>query len=173
VTGDEGSDGPPETELERVLAANRRYADSFAHGDLRSAPSSGLAILACIDARLNVERAFGLRTGDAHIVRNAGALATDDAIRSIVISQELFGTDRVLVVGHTRCGLMGRTDADIRHGLVERTGSDVAMAFGTFADLEASVRAQVERLRAHPWIRNVPIHGLIYDVETGRLSEVS
>jgi len=173
VTGDRGSDGPPETELERVLAANRRHAETFEHGDLRSAPSSGLAILACIDARLNVERAFGLRTGDAHIVRNAGALATDDAVRSIVVSQELFGTDQVLVVGHTGCGLMGGADADIRRRLVERTGSDVAMTFGTFTDLEASVRAQVERLRGHPWIRPVPIHGLIYDVETGLLRRLT
>ncbi len=165
-------DGPAGSGLSRILAANRRHVETFDGSELQAEPRAGLAILTCIDARLDVKAALGLRTSDAHIVRNAGAIATDDAIRSIVISQELFGTDRILVLGHTRCGLQGRTGADIRQRLVERTGVDLAIDFGTFPDLDASVRTQVERLRGHPWIRPVPIHGLIYDVDTGALSEV-
>ena len=160
-------------EYERLLAENRRYVETFDRSALTAAPLSGMAILACMDARLDVEEALGLRTGDAHIIRNAGGLATDDAIRSIVVSQELLGTDEVIVIGHTQCGLEGRTDADIRRRLVERTGREIPLAFGTFADVETSVRAQVDRLRSHPWIRPVPIHGLIFDVETGQLTDVA
>ena len=159
-------------EYQRILAENRRYVEAFDRSSLTAAPLSRLAILACMDARLDVEEALGLRTGDAHIIRNAGGLATDDAIRSIVVSQELLGTDEILVIGHTRCGLEGRSEADIRRRLVERTGEDTSLDFGTFADVRASVAAQLDRLRAHPWVRPVPIHGLIFDVATGRLSEV-
>ncbi len=160
-------------EYERLLSENRRYVDAFDRSALTAAPLSGLAILACMDARLDVEEALGLRTGDAHIIRNAGGLATDDAIRSIVVSQELLGTDEVVVIGHTHCGLEGRTDQEIRDRLVARTGTDDSIAFGTFMSVESSVRAQVDRLRNHPWVRGVPIHGLIFDVETGQLTEVA
>lgn len=159
-------------EYRRILAENRRYVDAFDRSALTASPLSGLAILACMDARLDVEEALGLRTGDAHIIRNAGGLATDDAIRSLIVSQELLGTDEVLVIGHTRCGLEGADDTTIRARLEERTGTSLDLAFGAFADVEASVRRQVERLRTHPWIRPVPIHGLIFDVATGRLIEV-
>lgn len=168
---DPGSAGA--SEYERVLAENRRYVEAFDRSALTAAPLSGLAVIACMDARLDVEEALGLRTGDAHIIRNAGGLATDDAIRSIVVSQELLGTDEVLVIGHTQCGLEGRTDADLHDRLVQRTGRDLPVTFGTFADVTTSVRAQVDRLRAHPWVRPVPIHGLVFDVATGRLSEVA
>jgi len=160
-------------EYERLLSENRRYVEAFDRSALTAAPLSGLAIIACMDARLDVEEALGLRTGDAHIIRNAGGLATDDAIRSIVVSQELLGTDEVVVIGHTRCGLEGRTDQELRDRLVTRTGADESIAFGTFMDVESSVRAQVDRLRNHPWVRRVPIHGLIFDVETGQLTEIA
>ena len=160
-------------EFDRILAENRRYVEAFDRSALTAAPLSGLAVIACMDARLDVEEALGLRTGDAHIIRNAGGLATDDAIRSVVVSQELLGTDEVVVIGHTECGLQGRADADIHRRLVERTGREVPLTFGTFSDVTESVRAQVERLRAHPWIRPVPIHGLVFDVGTGQLTEVA
>jgi carbonic anhydrase len=166
-----GSD--PAGEYDRVLAENRRYVEAFDRSALTAAPLSGLAILACMDARLDVEEALGLRTGDAHIIRNAGGLATDDAIRSIVVSQELLGTDEILVIGHTGCGLEGRTESEIRDALVARTNRDVPIAFGTFTDVSASVRAQVDHLRGHPWIRPVPIHGLLFDVATGQLVELT
>jgi carbonic anhydrase len=166
------ADGPM-AEYERILAENRRYVDAFDRSALTAAPLSGIAILACMDARLDVEEALGLRTGDAHIIRNAGGLATDDAIRSLVVSQELLGTDQVVVIGHTHCGLEGQTDQALREALIARTGSDVPMEFGSFPAVESSVRSQVERIRDHPWIRDVAIHGLIFDVETGELIEVA
>jgi carbonic anhydrase len=160
-------------EYERILDENRRYVEAFDRSALTAAPLSGLAIIACMDARLDVEETLGLRTGDAHIIRNAGGLATDDAIRSVIVSQERLGTDEVLVIGHTNCGLERADEQEMRDHLTERTGRRLDLEFGSFPDLEASVRAQVERLRAHPWVRPVPIHGLIFDVETGRLIEVS
>jgi carbonic anhydrase len=161
------------SEYERVLAENLRYTESFDRSALSAAPLSGLAILACMDARLDVEEALGLRTGDAHVIRNAGGLATDDAIRSLIISQQLLGTDEILVIGHTGCGLLGADEAGLRDRLAAQTGARLDLAFGSFADLDASVRAQVERLRAHPWIRRVPIHGLVFEVESGRLFEIA
>lgn len=169
-------DGPSEPdggEYARILRENRRYVDAFDRSALTAAPLSGLAIIACMDARLDVEEALGLRTGDAHIIRNAGGLATDDAIRSLIVSQERLGTDEVLVIGHTECGLERADEDGMRESLRGRTGRDLDIAFGSFPDLEASVRTQVERLRAHPWVRPVPIHGLIFDVASGRLIEVA
>jgi carbonic anhydrase len=160
-------------EFERILSENRRYVEAFDRSALTAAPLSGLAIIACMDARLDVEEALGLRTGDAHIIRNAGGLATDDAIRSIIVSQERLGTDEVLVIGHTSCGLEGADEDAMRDSLTGRTGRRLDLAFGSFSDVEASVRAQVERVRSHPWVRDVPVHGLIFEVETGRLIEVT
>jgi carbonic anhydrase len=155
------------------MAENHRYTDAFDRSALTAAPLTGLAILACMDARLDVEEALGLRTGDAHIIRNAGALASDDAIRSLIVSQQLLGTDEIIVIGHTGCGLLAIDETALRDRLSEETGRALDVRFGTFPDLEESVRAQVDRLRAHPWIKHVPIHGLIYEVETGRLREVA
>ena len=171
--------GPPTSaahgmgEYRRILGENRRYVEAFDRSALTAAPLSGLAIIACMDARLDVEEALGLRTGDAHIIRNAGGLATDDAIRSLIVSQERLGTDEVLVIGHTGCGLEGADEDEMRDRLSERTGRRLDLSFGSFADLETSVRAQVERITAHPWIRPVPVHGLIFDVATGRLIELA
>jgi carbonic anhydrase len=155
------------------MAENERYTDAFDRSALTAAPLTGLAILACMDARLDVEEALGLRTGDAHIIRNAGALASDDAIRSLIISQQLLGTDEVIVIGHTGCGLLAIDESALRDRLGSETGRALDIKFGAFPDLAASVRTQVERLRTHAWIKRVPIHGLIYDVETGRLHEVA
>src|SRR3954471_16871506 len=132
-----GSD--PAGEYDRVLAENRRYVEAFDRSALTAAPLSGLAILACMDARLDVEEALGLRTGDAHIIRNAGGLATDDAVRSLVVSQQLLGTNEVLVIGHTGCGLLGADESALRDRLVAATGQSVDLGFGAFDDLEASV----------------------------------
>jgi carbonic anhydrase len=155
-----------------ILAANARYAQTFDGASLAAAPSAGMAIIACMDARLDVAAALGLRPGGAHVIRNAGGIATDDAIRSVVLSQELLGTDTILVIGHTQCGLLGADEAALRAGLAARSGARINIGFGAFEDLEASVRASVERLRTHPWIRRVPVRGLIFDVATGRLTEV-
>ena len=160
-------------EYERLLAENERYTESFDRSALGPAPLSGLAIVACMDARLDVEEALGLHTGDAHIIRNAGGIATDDVIRSLIISQQLLGTDEIVVIGHTGCGLLDVDEDALRDRLAAATGGELDIAFESFRDLEASVRGSVERLRAHPWLRPVPVHGLIFDVATGRLHEVA
>ena len=167
------TDGEATGEYERILAENARYTDAFDGSALTAAPLSGLAILACMDARLNVEQALGLRTGDAHIIRNAGGLATNDAIRSLIVSQELLGTDEILVIGHTFCGLAGVDDEAIAARLTARTGERLDLPFGGFKDVEDAVLGSVERLRTHPWIRRVPVHGLVFDVRTGRLTEIA
>ena len=159
-------------EYQRALAENARYAAQFDRSSLPLPPGRKLAVLACMDARLTVEDVLALRSGDAHIIRNAGGLATDDAIRSLVISQQLLGTEEVIVIEHTGCGMLTFQDADVHRELVSRTGSDVDLPFHAFPDLESNLREQVARIRAHPWIKDVPVHGLVYEVETGRLREV-
>lgn len=160
-------------EYERVLAENLRYVEAFDRSALTAAPLSGLAVLACMDARLDVEEALGLRTGDAHIIRNAGGHASEDAIRSLVVSQQRLGTDEVLVIGHTKCGLENLDEAALRDELAAHTGRRLDLAFGSFSSVEEMVRAQVAILRAHPWIKATAIHGLVFEVETGRLYEVA
>jgi len=160
-------------EYERILAENLRYTESFDRSALTAAPLSGIAVVACMDARLDVEEALGLRTGDAHIIRNAGGLATEDAIRSLIVSQQFLGTDEIVVIGHTGCGLHRADEAALRERMREQTGRSLDIAFGSFEDLDASVRRQVEILRTHPWLKNVPVHGLVFEVETGRIYEVA
>jgi len=155
------------------MAENERYTESFDRSALTAAPLTGLAILACMDARLDVEESLGLRTGDAHIIRNAGGLATDDAIRSLIVSQQLLGTDEIIVIGHTGCGLLGADEEALRERLRASSGRSLDLAFGSFPDLEASIRQQVDRLKTHAWLKRVPVHGLVFDVATGALREVA
>jgi carbonic anhydrase len=159
-------------EFARLMAENERYTEAFDRSALTAAPLTGLAILACMDARLDVEEALGLRTGDAHVIRNAGGLATDDAIRSLIVSQQLLGTDEIIVIGHTGCGLLGIDEQGLREHLRAISGRSLDISFGSFPDLEASVREQVDRLRTHAWLKRVPVHGLVFDVVTGGLREV-
>ena len=159
-------------EYARALAENQRYAAQFDRSTLPLPPGRRLAVLACMDARLTVEDVLDLRTGDAHIIRNAGGLATDDAIRSLVISQHLLGTEEVIVIEHTGCGMLTFKDADVRADLAAKTGEEVDLPLHAFGSLEQNLAAQVERIRSHPWIKDVPVHGLVYEVETGRLREV-
>ena len=165
--------GTEATEYERALAENRRYAAQFDRSALPGVPGRKLAVLACMDARITVEDVLAIRTGDAHIIRNAGGLATDDALRSLIISQQLLGTEEVIVIGHTRCGMLTFKDDEVRRRLAEQTGVDVDVTFYAFQDLESNIRAQIERIKAHQWTKDVPVHGLIYEVETGRLREVA
>ena len=168
VVGDEEF----EREFERILEQNERFVEAFDRSALTAAPLTGLAILTCMDARIDVEDALGLRVGDAHIIRNAGALASEDAIRSLVVSQQLLGTREIVVIAHTRCGLDGADEDAMRARVADTTGFETEMAFGAFADLEAMVREQVEILRDEPVLLEVPVRGLIYEVETGRLRAV-
>lgn len=169
-------DGTGTGEYARLLAENDRYVETFDRSALTAAPLSGLAILACMDARLDVEEALGLRTGDAHIIRNAGGLVTDDVIRSLVVSQQFLGTIEIVVIEHTGCGLHRADPATLHQRLAEMTGmsvDDVVLEIGAFEDLESNVKAQVALLREHPYLRRGPVHGLIFDVTTGRLHEVA
>jgi carbonic anhydrase len=171
-----GHDSAGGTEYARLLAENERYTEAFDRSALTAAPLSGLAIVACMDARLDIEEALGLRTGDAHIIRNAGGLVTDDVIRSLIVSQQLLGTNEIVVIAHTSCGLHDEDEDGLRAKLAESVGidpADISVRFGAFADLEGTVVAQVEILRTHELIRRVPVHGLIFDVRTGRLTVVA
>lgn len=171
TAGAEGSE-----EYARLLAENERYTEAFDRSALTAAPLSGIAVIACMDARLDVEEALGLRTGDAHIIRNAGGVVTDDVIRSLIVSQQLLGTNEIVVIEHTGCGLHGADEAGLRAKVAATAGTTpdaIAMKFGSFADLEGTVRSQVARLREHPYLRRGPVHGLIFDVATGRLHEVA
>ena len=164
------------SEYARLLAENERYIEAFDRSALTAAPLSGLAIVACMDARLDVEETLGLRTGDAHIIRNAGGLVTDDVIRSLIVSQQLLGTDEIVVIQHTGCGLHEVDEAKLRGHLAEMAGvtpEDIGLEFGGFTDLAQSVRDQVAILREHQLLRRVPVHGLVFDVLTGRLHEVA
>ena len=162
-------------EFARLLAENDRYVETFDRSALTAAPLSGMAIVACMDARLDVEEALGLRTGDAHIIRNAGGIITDDVIRSLVVSQQLLGTDEIVLIEHTGCGLHGADEQALRERVATMAGvhpGSVDVPFGSFEDLEANVRRQVAILREHPYLRRVAVHGLVFDVSTGRLHEV-
>ena len=161
---------------DEVLQADEAYARDFKLGNLAMAPARKLAILACMDARLTVELFCGLKTGEAHIIRNAGGIATDDALRSLIISQHLLGTEEFIVINHTDCGMLSFKDEALRKQLEEKTGShpSIPAHFHAFKDLEENVRAQVERIKSHPWIpKSVGVRGFIYDVRTGRLHEVA
>ncbi len=160
-------------EFERILEQNERFAEAFDRSALTAAPLTGLAILTCMDARIDVEDALGLRVGDAHIIRNAAGLASQDAIRSLVVSQQLLGTREIIVIGHTGCGLHGTSESDLRERVELTTGERTDMGFGSFADLEAMVREQVEVLLDEPALLQGPVRGLVYEVETGRLRQVA
>jgi len=157
-----------------VLAANQKYAASFDEGNLAMPPAKKLAILACMDARLTVEQVLGLKTGDAHIIRNAGGIATEDALRSLIISHHLLGTQEFIVINHTDCGMLTFSDHELLHQLEEKTGAATVspVHFHAFKDLEQNVRRQVSRIKNHPYVHDIPVRGFIYDVKTGKLNEV-
>ena len=163
-------------EYARILAENRRYTEAFDRSALTAAPLSRLVIVACMDARLDVEESLGLRTGDAHVIRNAGGIVTDDVIRSLIVSIELLGTEEIVLIEHTGCGLHGVDESVLRERVAANSGmapDQVPVAFGGFGALEENIRAQVAILRDHPFLRRVPVHGLMFDVSTGRLHEVA
>jgi carbonic anhydrase len=162
-----------EPSLAHLLEHNRRFSEAFDRTRLTAAPRRGLAVLTCMDARIDLTGALGLQVGDAHVIRNAGALATEDAIRSLAVSQQLLGTREVVLIAHTRCGLHGADEADLRERIQASTGNPTDMVFGAFADLEEMVREQVAILRGDGRLLDAPVHGLVYEVETGRLRPVS
>lgn len=160
---------------DQVLKANETYAANFKHGDLAMPPARKLAVLACMDARLIVSQILGLKPGDAHIIRNAGGIVTEDALRSLVISQQLLGTQEFIIINHTDCGMLTFKDEELRSRLQKQTGTAAVapVAFHAFSNLEENVRQQIQKVRSHPWVpKQVSVRGFIYDVKTGRLREV-
>jgi carbonic anhydrase len=160
---------------DELLKANQQYADNFTQGTLPMPPARKVAILACMDARISVEELLGLKTGDAHIIRNAGGIATEDAIRSFIISHNLLGTQEFIVINHTDCGMLTFTDEQLTNKLEEKTGISVVSPahYHTFKDLEQNVRQQIARIKNHPYVQNVTVRGFVYDVKTGKLTEVT
>ncbi|CAN5576867.1 carbonic anhydrase [soil metagenome] len=162
------------SELDQILAANTEYASSFEHGGLPVPPSRQIAILTCMDARLDPEAFLGLKPGDAHVIRNAGGRASDDALRSLIISEQLLGTREVVVIHHTDCGMLTFSNDDLHARLHESFGEEASnIDFLPFSDLEQSVRDDVTAVRDNPFIPSeIDISGFIYDVQTGRLERV-
>lgn len=161
--------------IDEVLKANEGYSRNFALGKLPMPPARHLAILACMDARLTVEQFGGLNTGDAHIIRNAGGLVTEDALRSLLISHYLLGTQEWMIVEHTDCGMLTFNDEDLLARLEKETGTAVhsPSQFLAFQDLEASVLRQLRMLRSHPWVpKGIVLRGFVYDVRSGKLNEI-
>ncbi len=161
--------------IDQALKANETYVKGFASGHLPLPPARKLAVLACMDARLTVERVMGLNTGDAHIIRNAGGIASEDAIRSLIISHHLLGTQEFAVINHTGCGMLTFKDEELQQKLRRETATPVVAParFYAFSNPEENVREQVLRIRAHPWIpHGIPVRGFVYDVRSGKLREV-
>lgn len=160
---------------DELLKANEEFVRNFNLGDLAVQPRRRLAVLACMDSRILFERCLGLQPGDAHMIRNAGGIATEDALRSLIVSHHLLDTQEIMIINHTDCGLLKVQEYELRARLSEKMGTVASEPahFYAFDDLEANVRQQMQRVRAHPWIpKHVPVRGFIYDVKTGKLKEV-
>jgi carbonic anhydrase len=159
---------------DELLANNETYAGSFDDADLPLPPAKKVAVVACMDARLNVYGVLGLREGDAHVIRNAGGVVTDDEIRSLAISQRLLGTEEIVLIHHTDCGMLTFTDDEFKNAIERETGIKPEWAAESFSDLEGDVRQSVARIKASPFIpRKESVRGFIYEVESGRLREVN
>lgn len=161
--------------VSELFDANQRYAADFSHGALPMPPGRKFAVLTCMDARFDPAKALGLSEGDAHVIRNAGGRASDDALRSLIISQQLLGTQEVVVIHHTDCGMLTFNNDDLRGLLTERLAADAGgIDFLPFSDVAQSVRDDVETIRSSPYIAaDIPVTGLIYDVRTGHVHEVT
>jgi len=158
--------------IDDLVATNAGYAATFS-GGLAGRPAASLAVVACMDARLNVYGALGLGEGDAHVIRNAGGVITDDAIRSLAISQRLLGTTEIMLIHHTRCGMLTFTDDQFRAAIEVDTGIRPPWAAEAFGDLDGDVRQSIARVKASPFIPYTDaVRGFVFDVDTGLLREV-
>jgi carbonic anhydrase len=160
--------------IDEIMQANEIYAQTHSLRRLTPIPERKLAVLTCMDTRLSI-RTLGLRTTDAHIIRNAGGIVTDDSLRSLLVSHYLLGTEEFMVINHTDCGLMRTSEEELRARIENSTGTAaIAPArFYAFQDLDENVRHQLQKLRTHPWIpKKVALRGFVYDVVTGRLREI-
>jgi carbonic anhydrase len=163
--------------IDTVVEANRRYAEGFHQGGLPGRPTRlRLAVVACMDCRLHVSKLLGLELGDAHIIRNAGGIVTEDVLRSLIVSCRIAETREVMIINNKKCGMLTFKDEELEARLQNETGKVpvVPARFYAFSDLEENVRHQIRKVRSHPWIpESTLVRGFIYDVDTGRLAEVS
>src|SRR5919106_893430 len=158
---------------DELLENAESYASSFDKGDLPMPPGRKLAVLACMDARLNVYGILGLQEGDAHVIRNAGGVVTDDEIRSLVISQRLLGTREIMLIQHTDCGMLTFSDDEVKQQIHDDVGIKPHFALESFSDLDENVRQSIARIKTSPFVPDKDnIRGFVYEVETGRLREV-
>ena len=159
---------------DQLLENAATYADQFDKGNLPMPPGRKVAVVACMDARLNPYGLLGLEEGDAHVIRNAGGVVTDDEIRSLAISQRLLGTEEIVLIHHTDCGMLTFTDDEFRRSIQDETGIKPEWAAEAFEDLDEDVRQSVARIQASPFIpKKDSVRGFVYDVETGGLREVA
>jgi carbonic anhydrase len=158
---------------DELLHNAERYASEFDKGDLPLPPGRKVAIVACMDARLNPYGLLGLAEGDAHVIRNAGGVVTDDEIRSLAISQRLLGTEEIVLIHHTDCGMLTFTDDDFKRAVQDEVGIKPEWAAEAFADVDEDVRQSIARIKASPFIpRTDSVRGFVYDVSDGSLREV-
>jgi len=159
---------------DELLRNAQAYADSFDKGDLPMPPARKLAVVACMDARLDPYAVLGLQEGDAHVIRNAGGVVTDDAIRSLAVSQRLLATEEVILLHHTDCGMLTFSDDEFKRSIQDEIGIKPTWSAESFGDLDVDVRQSVARIKASPFIpRKDSVRGFVYEVETGRLREVT
>jgi carbonic anhydrase len=159
---------------DELLRNAEAHAENFDNGSLPLPPAKKVAVVACMDARVNPHSILGLQDGDAHVIRNAGGVVTDDEIRSLSISQRLLGTEEIILIHHTDCGMLTFTDDEYRRSLQDDVGIKPAWAAETFPDLDEDVRQSIARIKASPFIpRKDSVRGFVYQVETGRLREVA
>ena len=162
------------TVTDEFLKNNERYAAGFGKGDLAMPPAKCVAIIACMDARLDPARALGLEEGDAHVIRNAGGVVTDDAIRSLAISQRLLGTKEIVLIHHSDCGMLTFSDDEVKAQIEQDTSIRPPFALESFTDVDADVRQSIARITASPFIPDKSsVRGFVYEVETGKLREVT
>jgi carbonic anhydrase len=159
---------------DELIQANQNFASHFDFGSLAVQPRRKLAILACMDSRILFEMCMGVKLGDAHMIRNAGGIATEDAIRSLIVSHHLLDTQEFVIINHTDCGLLKKNEAELQTEMRRKMGEpEKPLHFHAFDNLEQNVREQIRRVKTHPWIpKQIPVRGFIYDVKTGRLQEV-
>ena len=161
------------TVTDELIENSRRYAESFGTGGLPLPPAKKVAVVACMDARLIPTRVLGLNEGDAHVIRNAGGVITDDEIRSLAISQHLLGTEEVILIHHTDCGMVSFTDADFKARLREASGQEPDWDVETFTDIDANVRESIRRIVDSPFVPRKNVRGFVFDVQDGSLREVT
>ena len=161
------------SEIDRMIAASERWAADGHPGELPAPPSRRVTVVACMDARIPVEQVLGLAPGEAHVLRNAGGVVTDDTLRSIAISQHLLGTRTVLLMHHTGCGMQKATEEDFASAVEEATGQRPPWPAQTFTDCDEDVRQSVARVREAPYLVSSEVRGTVYDIATGLVREVS